>query len=310
MHIEQLRHITEIAKTGSISQAAGRLFISQSTLSKSVKALETELGAELFRRHHSGVTPTDFGVLFLEKARVILQNVEAIAAVARSERIGMQDKLAVATSGIDFINAIYSRVLSLYNTPTTKAQYYRLSNSEVFNIVRNGTCELGVLVSLPQVMEQARRLLMANGMEYHLLARYPIGVTYPNAISYQMANTQGIRKRDLRHYAFITLWEELDLFRREYSVLSQRFGITNIVDLSGDDCIDVIGNKIRAFHTSSLNTHIYEDLGIPIRQMVFPVLDLNEDYEMGWIKRRDITLPELTAHFLRELCQAVGAEMP
>ena len=48
MDIRQMRYFLEICKFGSISQAAGSLFISQQGLSSAIRRLEQELGCDLF----------------------------------------------------------------------------------------------------------------------------------------------------------------------------------------------------------------------------------------------------------------------
>lgn len=61
MRIESLQYFLEIARTGSFTLAAQRLFVSQQGLSKSVKALERELGCSLFERGGKRVRLTEAG---------------------------------------------------------------------------------------------------------------------------------------------------------------------------------------------------------------------------------------------------------
>ena len=58
MRTEDLKYIIEVYKTGSISKAAERLNISSQGLGKSLRAIEEELGCELFTRDFKGVEPT------------------------------------------------------------------------------------------------------------------------------------------------------------------------------------------------------------------------------------------------------------
>lgn len=48
MTLTQFKYVLEIAKAGSVNQAANNLFVSQSVLSNSIKALENELGQKIF----------------------------------------------------------------------------------------------------------------------------------------------------------------------------------------------------------------------------------------------------------------------
>lgn len=69
MKIEQLKYFLTIVKTGSFSEAADEMFISQSSMSKQIKALEDELGIDLFKREHSKVHLTSAGKKFVDYAQ-------------------------------------------------------------------------------------------------------------------------------------------------------------------------------------------------------------------------------------------------
>ena len=65
MTIQQCRYVLKVAETGSFNEAANSLFIAQSTLSLSIKALEDELGIKIFERQRNGVCFTDEGAEFV-----------------------------------------------------------------------------------------------------------------------------------------------------------------------------------------------------------------------------------------------------
>lgn len=72
MTLVQLRHLLSLAQTGSFSKSATALFLTQPALSRSIRALENELGQKLFDRigRHSEVTP--FGREVVERARQLV----------------------------------------------------------------------------------------------------------------------------------------------------------------------------------------------------------------------------------------------
>lgn len=76
MRFRQLKYFLQIADSGSLSKASELLNVAQPSLSQQLKALEDELGVELFVRHDRGVTPTEHGRLLAEHARTILQQVD------------------------------------------------------------------------------------------------------------------------------------------------------------------------------------------------------------------------------------------
>lgn len=76
MELRQLRHFQEIVRCASFGQAAEKLHITQPALSKSIRNLERSLGVALLERHPSGVTPTEYGKVFLSYAALVTSELE------------------------------------------------------------------------------------------------------------------------------------------------------------------------------------------------------------------------------------------
>lgn len=76
MELRHLEHFVAIAQEGSFTQAARRLYLSQSALSISIRALERDLGTRLFERTSHEVALSDAGRALLPEARRILSYVD------------------------------------------------------------------------------------------------------------------------------------------------------------------------------------------------------------------------------------------
>ena len=69
MNIQQLRYVVAIANSGTFREAAEKMYVSQPSLSISVRDLEKELGFKIFRRTSSGTFLTRRGMEFYEKRK-------------------------------------------------------------------------------------------------------------------------------------------------------------------------------------------------------------------------------------------------
>lgn len=84
MELRHLRYFIAVAETGSLTVAAGqRLHTSQPSLSRQIRDLEYEVGAELLTRSARGVELTAAGKAFLDHARLALAQVDAATEAAR-----------------------------------------------------------------------------------------------------------------------------------------------------------------------------------------------------------------------------------
>lgn len=86
MNLARLRAFHWVVITGSVSNAAGRLNLTQPAISRSIAALESELGFALFSRQHGRLVPTQQGKSFHLEAARILFNVEDLQGVIRDIR--------------------------------------------------------------------------------------------------------------------------------------------------------------------------------------------------------------------------------
>jgi DNA-binding transcriptional LysR family regulator len=83
MSFDQIRYFVVVAEEENVTRAAARLNLSQPPLTRSVRALEDELGTPLFERHPQGMTLLPAGRVFLAHARRILEEVEAATEAVR-----------------------------------------------------------------------------------------------------------------------------------------------------------------------------------------------------------------------------------
>ena len=71
MTLQQLRYVTTVAETGTITDAAGKLYISQPSLTNAIHELEKEMNLVIFNRTNKGISLSKEGEVFFGYARQV-----------------------------------------------------------------------------------------------------------------------------------------------------------------------------------------------------------------------------------------------
>ena len=145
MKLEQFVQVVEIAKTGSISKAAENLLMSQPGLSASVKQLERELGADLFVRNKKGVELTAVGSNFVSHAKQILNQVDSLAYLCKSDSNQVFQTLCVAACHFRFAGVAVAMLLNRHKADGVR---YVLRNGipeDCIEWVAKGVCDVGIV---------------------------------------------------------------------------------------------------------------------------------------------------------------------
>jgi DNA-binding transcriptional LysR family regulator len=104
MELRHLRYFLAVAEAANFTKAAETLGIGQPPLSQQVKALESELGVELFRRTARGAELTVAGRVFADEARRVLDDAERAARAAQRAARGETGHLRVGFTGTAAFN--------------------------------------------------------------------------------------------------------------------------------------------------------------------------------------------------------------
>lgn len=99
MELQQLRGFYEVAREGSFTRAADRLFLTQPAVSQQVRALEEEVGHTLLLRGRKGVRLTEAGEALFRRARSVLAELES--ARQELEAVGQEVRGRVVTATSD-----------------------------------------------------------------------------------------------------------------------------------------------------------------------------------------------------------------
>lgn len=98
LDIRQLRYLVAVAEEAHVTRAAERLGMQQPPLSQQIKAMEAQLGIQLFRRRARGMELTESGRVLVEEARAILARLEQAERQAQRVARGELGQLRIGVA--------------------------------------------------------------------------------------------------------------------------------------------------------------------------------------------------------------------
>lgn len=146
MELQQLRYVLAVAEARNFTRAAERCHIVQSAMSHQIKALEHELGVQLFARTSRRVELTDAGAAFLPSAQASLDAADRAAAEAAAATGRIRGTVTIGViptvTAID-VPAVLGRFHQAH--PAVKIRLLGGSSDEFIAAIRSGGMDVAVL---------------------------------------------------------------------------------------------------------------------------------------------------------------------
>lgn len=237
LEIKQLRYAVLAADTRSFASAASMLSIKQATLSRRIATLEHRLGVKLFERTTRGSLPTPAGEAFVDSARRILHEIDALHASVKALGAGEAGDLTVGfCTPLASGNLRFAFVEFMRRYPNVYLHGVERDRCRLFHDLQAGIIDLAVITGeIPDTRLQRRPLWSEK-----IMVAMPQG--------HPMATAERIFWSDLREETFILTTQDpgpdlADLLRarlaepgRAIRVLMQdvsRENVLNMVSAAG-----------------------------------------------------------------------------
>ncbi|MEG0556602.1 MAG: LysR family transcriptional regulator [Comamonas sp.] len=152
MDLRTLRYFIAVVEAGSLSRAAGSLFIAQPALTAQIKKLEGELEARLFERSHAGVTPTPAGLQLYEDARRLLSDADAVRERIQRLPQGPEGSVTIAMPFL-LASLLLGPVLAQLKQTHPRIRVFVLDDLSLMvkNAMLDRRADVGILVNTPHV---------------------------------------------------------------------------------------------------------------------------------------------------------------
>ena len=294
MTAQQLRYVITVAETGSITEAARRLFIAQPSLSSAIRELETEIGIQIFVRSRAGISITAEGMEFLGYARQVVEPMQALTDRYISGRPERQ-RFCVSTQHYTFTANAFVKMVQHYGQERYEFIFNETQTNQILQDVRNRFCDVGILY-----LSQENKAVLQKSFADLDLRFTPLFTAKPHVFLH--------REHPLAAYAKVKL---ADLIA--YPRLSFLQGAYESPFFSEELFSTVSSEKsIKVSDRAAIVTLMIGLQGYTISSGIFPrhlqgeeiialPLDEPEYMEIGYLLNRDQTLSELGSIYIDAL---------
>ena len=293
MTLQQLKYALTIADCNSINEASKQLFISQPSLSETIRELETELGFDIFLRSNRGIVITPEGEEFLGYARQVTEQF----GLLKSKYIDKQTKEKFSVSTQHYTFAVKAFVETVKKTGMEQYEFavHETTTTSVIENVKNFKSEIGVLYQNDFNEKVLNKMFRENGLEFVELFQCDTFVYLWSG--HPMAGQQVISMEELDEYPCLSfdqgknnslyLAEEMKStydYRRlikandRATLLNLMRGLNAYTLCSGIICEDLNGDDY---------------IAIPLKE--------TEKMRIGYLKRKGVKISHIGEIYIEEL---------
>ncbi|MGX8852749.1 LysR family transcriptional regulator [Amedibacillus sp. YH-ame10] len=203
MKKEQLQHFVDIVQFGSINKASEQLYMTQPTLSRSIKALEEEMGKELLIRTSRGVSLTPAGKTFYNYAQSILGQFNVLERLKNVDEDVVYSLLSVSVDSIFLKDDLILRFYRKMRSTETEIRLLETTAEAVMNNVVDGTSEIGITILNDYQLKIFRRMAELKDLELNIHGESPLYVHAYKKSS--LAADKDVDAKDLPEHIYIHL---------------------------------------------------------------------------------------------------------
>ncbi len=296
MTLAQLRYAITVAGSGSMNEAARKLFISQPSLSASVKDLEEETGIEIFRRTNRGISVTPEGKEFIGYARQVVEQYELMETkYVQKEKI--KKKFSISLQHYTFAVNAFVEMVKQFGMDEYEFAVHETKTYEVIDDVKNFKSEIGILYQNDFNKKVLAKLFDESGLEFHEILKCHIYVYMWKG--HPLSDKEEISLEELSEYPCLSFeqgehnsfyFAEEVLSTYEYkrlirvndraTILNLMVGLKGYTLCSGIICEELNGSDYCAVKLKS-----------------------DEDMSIGYISRKGVAISELGEKYLEEIAK-------
>ena len=201
MTLQQLKYVVTVAETGTITEAAGKLYISQPSLTNAIHELEREMQIVIFNRTNKGISLSKEGDIFLGYARQVLEQAEILEDKYKGEGSGKK-QFCVSTQHYSFAVNAFVDLIKKYGQEEYDFSLRETQTYEIIEDVAKMRSEIGILFLNDFNEKVITKILKSNELEF-----YDLFVAKPHVFisrRHPLADRQIITNEELESYPYLS----------------------------------------------------------------------------------------------------------
>lgn len=298
MTIQQLKYLIAVVKAGSLNEAAKQLYISQPTLSKSIKELEKEMGLTILKRTSTGIALSSDGAEFLSYARQVVEQVDLLENKYLNTP-HQEQLLSVSTQHYSFSVDAMVKTIEHHGGDKYQFSLRETRTYEIIDDVKNLKSEIGVMYMNKFNEKILTQLLKENHLTFEVLF-----TTKPHVFisrNNPLATKDKVTLEDLQAYPRLSFDQgDHNSFYFSEEILSTLDSPKNIL----------VSDRATIFNCMiGLNGYTISS-GILSEELngtdIIPVpLDVDDEITIGTVTNNKAVLSRIAKHYLEELHAAI-----
>lgn len=201
MTLQQLRYVVMVAETGTITEAANKLYISQPSLTNAIHELEKEMNLVIFHRTNKGISLSKEGDDFLGYARQVLEQASILEDHYKGNK-GGKKQFCVSTQHYSFAVNAFVDLIKQYGQEEYDFSLRETQTYEIIEDVAKMRSEIGLLFLNDFNEAVLRKLLKSHDLEFH-----PLFTARPHVFissRHPLAKKEVITNEELEEYPYLS----------------------------------------------------------------------------------------------------------
>lgn len=300
MTLQQMKYFITVAESGSISEAAKRLYAAQSSVSSAIKEVEIYYGITAFLRDTKGVWLTKEGEELLIEFKGVMNRLDYLEEKYAGKNYSHQGFSVSAQHHICGIDS-FIKVIREMDDGEYKFGFHECKTSEVLERVDRGMDDLGIIFFAKQSRGQMMQELRNRGLVYKHISCQRAHAYISS--SHPLAGCREISLEEITQYPFVTYDRATDANAAYTEMIVPYFRMKKVISVTDRAAAYSLlrwndGFTVGSGYHSACD---YRDiLAVPLHDGV--------ELEVGWIVKNKFLLPEMAERFIELIKQEKTAE--